>query len=116
VSPQGHSTYPSSVIAAKIGQVKYTTRENIPKGEPVLMGTFFLNDHSIVILFDTEATNDFIGKAWTKKHQLAIEPSNTSYMISTLGGKVITKQLVMFTPLNLRGKLFRTSLIVLYGQ
>jgi hypothetical protein len=45
-----------------------------------------------------------------------IEPTNTPYVISTPGGRVITKQLVMYTPLNLAGKLFRTSLIVLDGQ
>jgi hypothetical protein len=37
-------------------------------------------------------------------------------MISTPGGRVITKELVMHTPLNLTGKLFRTSLIVVDGQ
>jgi hypothetical protein len=37
-------------------------------------------------------------------------------VISTPGGRVVTKQLVMYTPLNLTGKLFRTSLIVLDGQ
>jgi hypothetical protein len=37
-------------------------------------------------------------------------------MISTPGGRVITKELVMHTPLNLIGKLFRTSLIVVDGQ
>jgi hypothetical protein len=85
-------------------------------GEPVLTDTFFLNGHPIVILFDTGVTHDFICKACTQKHQLKIEPINTPYMISTPGGRVITKQLVMYTPLNLAEKLFKTSLIVLDGQ
>jgi hypothetical protein len=41
---------------------------------------------------------------------------NTSYMISTPGGKIITKQLVINTPLNLAGKVYYTRLIVLEGQ
>jgi hypothetical protein len=74
---------------------------DIPKGEPVVAGTFSLKGHPITILFDTGATHDFISKACTQRHHLAIEPTNTPYVISTLGGKVITKQLVMYTPLNL---------------
>jgi hypothetical protein len=89
---------------------------DIPEGESVLVGTFSLNGHLIVVLFDTRATQDFISKACTQRHQLAIEPTNTPYVISTPGGRVITKELVMHTPLNLAGKLFRTSLIVLDGQ
>jgi hypothetical protein len=89
---------------------------DIPKGEPVVAGTFSLKGHPITVLFDTGATHDFISKACTQRHHLAIEPTNTPYVISTLGGKVITKQLVMYTPLNLTGKLFRTSLIVLDDQ
>jgi hypothetical protein len=36
--------------------------------------------------------------------------------MNTSGGKIITKQMVMNTPLNLVGKLYKTSLIVLDGQ
>jgi hypothetical protein len=90
--------------------------EDIPERESVLVGTFSFNGHSIVILFDNRATHYFINKACTQKHQLVIEPANTSYVINTPGGRVITKQLVMYIPLNLAGKLFRTSLIVLDGQ
>jgi hypothetical protein len=80
------------------------------------MGTFSLNGHPIVILFDTGATHDFISKACTQRYRLAIEHTNTPYVISTPGGRVITRELVMHTPLNLTGKLFRTNLIVLDGQ
>jgi predicted aspartyl protease len=89
---------------------------NIPEGESVFVSTFSLNGHPIVILFDTGATHDFISKACTQRHQLAIEPTNTPYVISNPGGRVITEELVMYTPLNVVGKLFRTSLIVLDGQ
>jgi hypothetical protein len=113
---QSHSNHPLRVIAAKISRVNYTSMADITKGELVLAATFSLNGHLIVVLFDTEATHDFISKAWTQRHQLAIEPTNMPYVISILGGMVVTKQLVMYTPLNLTGKLFRTSLIVLDGQ
>jgi hypothetical protein len=41
---------------------------------------------------------------------------NTPYMIKTLGGKIITNQLVKNTPLNLGGKEYKTCLVVLEGQ
>jgi predicted aspartyl protease len=59
---------------------------DIPEGESILVGTFFLNGHPIVILFDTGATHDFISKACTKRHQLAIEPTNTCHVISYRSG------------------------------
>jgi hypothetical protein len=114
--PLSHSNHPPRVIIAKTDRVNYTSMADIPEGESVLMGTFSLNGHLIIVLFDTGATYDFISKACTQRHQLSVEPTNTPYMISTTGGRVITKQLVMYTPLNLAGKLFRTSLIVLDGQ
>jgi predicted aspartyl protease len=64
---------------------------DIPEGESVLTGTFSLNGHSIIILFDTGATHDFISKTCTQRQQLAIEPTNTPYVISTPGGRIITK-------------------------
>jgi hypothetical protein len=58
------------VAIAEIGRVNYTTMDNIPKGEQVLVGMFSLNRQHVVILFDSGATHDFISKAYTQKHQL----------------------------------------------
>jgi hypothetical protein len=41
---------------------------------------------------------------------------DTPYLISTPGGRVVTKQTVVHAPLNLAGKLYKPSLIVLDGQ
>jgi hypothetical protein len=53
---QGHMTPPScghqKVAVAKTGRVNYTTMEDIPEGEQVLMGTFSLNGHPTTVLFD----------------------------------------------------------------
>jgi hypothetical protein len=104
------------VAVAKTGRVNYTTIEDIPKGEQVLVGTFSLNGHPTTVLFDSGASHDFISKACTQKHQLEIEHVITPYLIRTPGGNIATKKLVMATPLSLAGRLFRTNLIVLEGQ
>jgi hypothetical protein len=117
---QGHTTHPSrgpqKVAVVKTGRVNYTTMEDIPEGEQVLTGTFSLNGDPAIILFDSRASHDFISKACTQKHQLAIEYMLTPYMISIPGGKLFTRQVVVNPSLNLGGKVFQTCLIVLEGQ
>jgi hypothetical protein len=51
----------------RIGPTNYTTVEEIPTGEEVLVGTFFLNEHPIIILFGSGASHDFMSSAYTKK-------------------------------------------------
>jgi hypothetical protein len=104
------------VIVAKIGHVNYTTMEDISEGEPVLAGMFFLNDHSSVVLFDSGATHDFVSKACTQKCKLVIEPISAPYMISTPGEQIDTKQVVVNPSLNLKGRIYKTCLIVLDRQ
>jgi hypothetical protein len=117
---QGHVT-PSShglqkVAIAKTDRINYTTMEDIPEGEQVLAGTFSLNGYLAVVLFDSGATHDFVTKACTQRCRLSIHHIDTPYLISTLGGRVVTKQTVMHAPLDLEGKLYKPSLIVLDGQ
>jgi hypothetical protein len=107
---------PTKVIATRTGRVHYTTIEDVPVGEQVLAGTYSLNGHPIVILFDSSTSHDFISKACTQKCQLVIEPMSTPYMILTPGGNDITKQLVINAPLNLGGKVYKMHLIVLDAQ
>jgi hypothetical protein len=90
--------------------------EDILKGEPVLAGTFFLNDRSAIVLFDSGATHDFVSKSCTQKCKLVIEPISSPYMISTPGGRIVTKQVVVNPSLNLNGRIYKTCLIDLDGQ
>jgi hypothetical protein len=96
---QGHVIHPprglQKVVVAKIDHVNYTTMEDISEGEKVLAGMFSLNGHPTSILFDFRANHDFISKACTQKHQLVIEYMLTPYMISTLGGRLFTRQVVV---------------------
>jgi hypothetical protein len=100
----------------KTGRVNYTTMEDIPEGEQVLTGIFSLNKHPSIILFNSGASHDFISRACTQKHQMAIEYMPTPYMISTSRGKIFTRQGVVNTSLHLGGRVYKTCLIVLEGQ
>jgi hypothetical protein len=90
--------------------------EEIPTGEEVLAGTFFLNEHPIIILFDFGASHDFISSTCAKKAMLSVVTVEALYVISTPGGRVDADQIVHKAPLELVGKVFSTDLIILKGQ
>jgi hypothetical protein len=46
--------------------------EEAQKAPDVVIGTFFVNDTSIVVLFDSRASNSFISAAYIEKHNLPI--------------------------------------------
>jgi hypothetical protein len=90
--------------------------EEIPTREEVLVGTFFLNGCSIVVLFDSGASHDFMSSICDKEAKLSLMASRTPYVISTPRGRVDAGRLVRRAPLNLVGRVFETDLIVLNGQ
>jgi hypothetical protein len=90
--------------------------EEIPIGEEVLAGTFFLNRHPIIILFDLGASHNFMSSIYTKKAKLLLVALRMPYMISTPRGRVDTDWLVCRALLDLAGRVFETGLIVLNGQ
>jgi hypothetical protein len=49
------------------GRVNHTTIEDISEGEEVLVGTFLLFGHPIIILFDSRASHDFMSAVCDKK-------------------------------------------------
>jgi hypothetical protein len=98
------------------GRANYTTMKEIPMGEEVLAGTFFLNDQPIIILFDSGASHDFMRSTCAKKSRLTLVASRAPYVISTPGYRVDADQIVQKVPLDLAGWIFETDLIILSGQ
>jgi predicted aspartyl protease len=103
-------------LAPWTDHANYTTTEEIPTGEEVLVGMFFLNERAIIILFDSGASHDFISSTCAKKARLSLVASGAPYVISTPGGPVDADQLVQKVLLHLAGRVFETDLIVLSGQ
>jgi hypothetical protein len=90
--------------------------EEIPMGDEVLVGTFFLNDPPIIILFDSGASHDFMSSTCAKKARLTLVASGAPYVISTPGGRVDADRIVQKVPLDFAGWVFETDLIILSGQ
>jgi hypothetical protein len=107
----GHQKGPTP----QIGHVNYSTVEEIPTGEEVLAGTFFLNECLIIILFDSGASHDFMSFTCAKKAKLSLMASGAPYVISTPGGRVDANQVAQKVPLELSGRIFSTNLIILSG-
>jgi hypothetical protein len=59
----------------RTGRANYTTVEEIPMGEEVLAGTFFLNEQPVIILFDSGASHDFMSSTCAKKAKLSLVPA-----------------------------------------
>jgi hypothetical protein len=102
--------------APRTGHANYTTVEEIPMGEEVLAGIFFLNECPIIILFDSGASHDFMSFTCAKKARLSLVASGVPYLISTPGGRVNADQVAQKVPLELSGRIFSTNLIILSGQ
>jgi hypothetical protein len=81
---EGHQKGPTP----RTGRTNYTIVEEILTGEEVLAGTFFLNEHPIIILFDPGALHDFMSFTCAKKAKLSLVASGAPYMSSTPGGRV----------------------------
>jgi hypothetical protein len=98
------------------GHANYTTVEEIPIGEEVLAGMFSLNEHPVIILFDSVASHDFISLTCAQKVRLSMVATKAPYAISTPGGWVDAGRIVCKAPLELAGRVFSTDLIILEGQ
>jgi hypothetical protein len=99
-----------------VGCANYTTVEEIPTGEEVLAYMFLLNEHPVIILFDSGASHDFISSTCAKKAMLSMVAMEAPYVISTLGDRVDADRIVRKAPLELAGRVFSTNLIILKGQ
>jgi hypothetical protein len=108
----GHQKGP----APRAGHANYTTVEEIPLGEEVLAGAFFLNEHPVIILFDSGASHNFISSTCAKKAMLSMVAAEAPYVISIFGGQEDANRNVRKAPLKLAGRVFSTDLIILKGQ
>jgi hypothetical protein len=109
---RGHQKGP----ALRAARANYTTVEEIPTREEVLAGTFFLNEHPIIILFNSGASHNFMSSTCAKKAKLSLVASGAPYVISTPGGRVDANWIVQKASLELSGSIFSTNLIILSGQ
>jgi hypothetical protein len=52
---------------------------------------FFVNDTSVVVLFDSRASHSFISAAYVQKHNLPLALLKCQMIVSSLGGEMPTR-------------------------
>ena len=100
-------------IQVRQGRLNFTNLADLPEGAPIMSGTFSINHHPAVILFDSGASHSFINSKFGAKVGLDFCHTKGSYMISTPGGKIASNQMVRTAPLKLGSKTISTELILL---
>jgi hypothetical protein len=100
-------------VHVRQGKLNFTTLEELPEGAPVLTGTFSIFHQPALIMFDSSESHNFISQKFSTKCQLPFCHTRWSFMIATPGGKVATNQLNQSVPIQLRSKIFKTTLLIL---
>jgi hypothetical protein len=87
--------------------------EEAQEAPNVVVGIFFINATSAVVLFDSIATHSFISAAYVEKHNLHIALLKCQVIVSSPRGDMPTRQLCPKVNLKIRGVDFIANLIVL---
>jgi hypothetical protein len=98
------------------GKVNHIAVEEAQEAPDVVIGTFFINDTSGVVLFDSGASHSFISATYVEKHNLPIALLICQMIVSSLGGDMPTRQLCLKVNLKIKGGHFVTNLTVLESK
>jgi hypothetical protein len=67
--------------------------EEAQEAPDVVIGMFFINDTSAVVLFDSGASHSFTSTTYVEKHNLPIALLRHQMIVSSPGGDMPTRQL-----------------------
>jgi hypothetical protein len=76
-------------------KVNHVTVEEAHEAPDVVIGMFFINDTSAVVLFDSGASHSFISAAYVEKHNLPIALLRCQMVVSSPGGDMPARQLCL---------------------
>jgi hypothetical protein len=77
--------------------------EEAQEAPDVVIGMFFINDTSAVVLFDSGASHSFTSTTYVEKHNLPIALLRHQMIVSSPGGDMPTRQLCPKMNLKIRG-------------
>jgi hypothetical protein len=78
-----------------------------------MKGTFSINHHPVIVLFDTGATHSFVSAKFGTKIGFDLYPVSGVYMITTPGGKISSNQVCRSVPIQMGKNLMRADLLLL---
>jgi hypothetical protein len=90
--------------------------EEIPTGEVVTAGKFLVNDHPVVVLFNSGASHSFVSSTFASEWNLnVITIAKGGYCISATRNNISTNQVVNNVRIEIGDREFLVDLVVLPG-
>jgi hypothetical protein len=77
--------------------------EEAQEAPDVVIGMFFINDASVVVLFDSGAQYSFISAGYVEKHNMPIALLKCQIIVSSPRGDMPARQLCLKVNLKIRG-------------
>ncbi|WVZ89773.1 hypothetical protein U9M48_036137 [Paspalum notatum var. saurae] len=115
-TPGGGSQGKPKGSAPKTGHVHFICMGQILVREPVLAGTFPVNGHPAVVLFDSGATHTFISQSYASRHGIKTSCIKEKYNFSAPGNPINTNLIVKKLHLSIEGEEFTINPMVLPHQ
>jgi hypothetical protein len=101
------------IAQARKGRLIFTSVGDIPKGAPVMMGTFSIRGKPIRVLFDSSTTHSFMNGKTLNKVGFNSCNTNDPFTIKTAGGNISSELVTREVLLELGSKTIDTDLIIL---
>jgi hypothetical protein len=98
------------------GRVNLVAVEEAQEAPNVVIGMFFINNSSAVVLFDSGGSHSFISAAYVEKHNLFLALLKSQRIVSAVGGDMPTRQLCPTVNLKIKGVDFVAILIVMKSK
>jgi hypothetical protein len=98
------------------GRVNHIAVEEAQEAPNIVIGMFFVNDTSVIVLFDSRASHSFISATYVGKHNLPLALLKSQMIVSSPGGDMPARQLCPKVNLKIRVVHFVTNLIVLESK
>jgi hypothetical protein len=98
------------------GRVNHVAVEEAQEASNVVIGIFFINDTSAVVLFDSRASHSFISATYVGKLNLPIALLKCQMIVSSQGGDIPARQLCSKVNLKIRGVDFIVNHMVLESK
>ena len=81
----------------------------------MIAGMFSINNHPIVILFDSGSSHSFISQAFARKYEQKIVELECAYQISSVGADLLTNQIIQGVTLSIPDRQYKLNLKVMPG-
>src|SRR5438105_3958051 len=98
------------------GRVNFAEISQVSAGAPVMVGTFLVNGHPSVILFDSGASHSFVSALCAYRINLECEFNEYEYCIQSPGGQLSDHTMARNLLLDLDGTTYLASPLILHHQ